>query len=98
MSDASNVKKVGRNDPCHCGSGEKYKKCHLAKDEQAEVEALKKQQATDVAAAAKAAEENKGQADKPEHKPGHAEFKGTKKFSNTSPAQRIASPRRAMGG
>jgi preprotein translocase subunit SecA len=20
--------KVGRNDPCHCGSGKKYKKCH----------------------------------------------------------------------
>jgi len=20
-------KKVGRNDPCHCGSGKKYKKC-----------------------------------------------------------------------
>ncbi len=24
--------KTGRNDPCHCGSGKKYKKCHLAKD------------------------------------------------------------------
>lgn len=24
--------KIGRNDPCHCGSGEKYKKCHLEKD------------------------------------------------------------------
>jgi preprotein translocase subunit SecA len=22
------VDKVGRNDPCHCGSGKKYKKCH----------------------------------------------------------------------
>ncbi|MBI4666914.1 MAG: preprotein translocase subunit SecA [Nitrospinae bacterium] len=25
-------KKVGRNDPCPCGSGKKYKKCHGAKD------------------------------------------------------------------
>ena len=25
--------KVGRNDPCHCGSGKKYKKCHMAADE-----------------------------------------------------------------
>lgn len=25
--------KVGRNDPCPCGSGRKYKKCHLAADE-----------------------------------------------------------------
>lgn len=25
--------KIGRNAPCHCGSGYKYKKCHLVKDE-----------------------------------------------------------------
>lgn len=24
--------KLGRNDPCHCGSGKKYKKCHLNTD------------------------------------------------------------------
>ncbi len=24
----------GRNDPCHCGSGRKYKKCHLGRDEE----------------------------------------------------------------
>jgi len=24
----------GRNDPCHCGSGKKYKKCHLDKDQE----------------------------------------------------------------
>ncbi len=28
------MSKVGRNDPCHCGSGKKYKKCCKAKDEQ----------------------------------------------------------------
>jgi hypothetical protein len=27
--------KLGRNDPCHCGSGQKYKKCHLASDDAA---------------------------------------------------------------
>lgn len=27
------INKIGRNDPCHCGSGKKYKKCCLAKDE-----------------------------------------------------------------
>lgn len=26
----------GRNDPCHCGSGKKYKKCHLESDERAD--------------------------------------------------------------
>ena len=25
-------KKVGRNDPCPCGSGKKYKQCHGASD------------------------------------------------------------------
>jgi uncharacterized protein YecA (UPF0149 family) len=24
--------KIGRNDPCPCGSGLKFKKCHLGKD------------------------------------------------------------------
>lgn len=26
-------KTPGRNEPCHCGSGKKYKQCHLAADE-----------------------------------------------------------------
>jgi hypothetical protein len=27
---------IGRNDPCHCGSGKKYKKCHLESDEKSD--------------------------------------------------------------
>lgn len=23
------MEKIGRNDPCHCGSGKKYKNCHM---------------------------------------------------------------------
>jgi len=30
--------KAGRNDPCWCGSGKEYKKCHLAEDEKREAE------------------------------------------------------------
>lgn len=26
-------KKTGRNEPCWCGSGKKYKYCHLQKDQ-----------------------------------------------------------------
>jgi tetratricopeptide (TPR) repeat protein len=37
--------KPGRNDPCHCGSGNKYKKCCLAKDQAAERERLVQAQA-----------------------------------------------------
>lgn len=32
--------KTGRNDPCPCGSGKKYKQCCLRKEEEAEHEAL----------------------------------------------------------
>jgi preprotein translocase subunit SecA len=28
--------KIGRNDPCWCGSGKKYKNCHLRSDEEAQ--------------------------------------------------------------
>jgi len=28
-----NVAKIGRNDPCPCGSGKKYKECHLDEGE-----------------------------------------------------------------
>jgi len=33
-------KKLGRNDPCHCGSGKKYKKCHLSLDSRASIDPL----------------------------------------------------------
>src|SRR5690625_4948110 len=32
------VEKIGRNEPCHCGSGKKYKKCCLKKDRQEQKE------------------------------------------------------------
>ena len=28
------MSKIKRNDPCHCGSGKKYKKCCLRKEEE----------------------------------------------------------------
>lgn len=53
------LKKTNRNDPCPCGSGKKYKKCHLADDEAAQHAASKAIEAeAEAAAAAKAAEEN----------------------------------------
>ncbi len=36
------LRKTGRNDLCPCGSGKKYKKCHLAADEAAKHEELAK--------------------------------------------------------
>lgn len=36
---------IGRNDPCYCGSGKKYKQCHLKIDQQREKEAREWQRA-----------------------------------------------------
>lgn len=33
---------MGRNDPCHCGSGRKYKQCCLLKDEAFERAAIQR--------------------------------------------------------
>lgn len=33
--------KVGRNAPCHCGSGKKYKNCHQQIDDQKEAKSKK---------------------------------------------------------
>jgi hypothetical protein len=49
------MSKIGRNDPCHCGSGQKYKKCHLPKDDAAK--------SAELAAAAAAAAEAQAKAD-----------------------------------
>ena len=35
------TKKLGRNDPCPCGSGKKYKNCCMKKDQEAERQAIK---------------------------------------------------------
>ena len=43
-------RQLGRNDPCHCGSGKKYKKCHLAED-QAEQRREREAAAAEAAAA-----------------------------------------------
>lgn len=39
--------KIGRNDPCYCGSGKKYKHCHRPIDEQQEAERRLLRQAQD---------------------------------------------------
>src|SRR5581483_12120395 len=40
--------KVGRNDPCPCGSGKKYKQCHLPIEEAAQAEQLRLRRAVDT--------------------------------------------------
>ncbi|KAB8143043.1 SEC-C domain-containing protein [Chloroflexia bacterium SDU3-3] len=42
------MSKIGRNEPCWCGSGKKYKHCHLAIDEAAAADQRKLKQAGDA--------------------------------------------------
>ncbi len=43
---AKKKKKIGRNDPCPCGSGKKYKKCCMEKDQQRQHEKFQQQEAS----------------------------------------------------
>ena len=60
--------KLGRNDPCHCGSGEKYKKCHLAADEAAHAAKLVAESAArrEATEAAEAEAKEKGKTEGPQ--------------------------------
>ena len=40
--------KLGRNDPCWCGSGKKYKHCHQPADEEQRVEQMRIRRAQDT--------------------------------------------------
>lgn len=51
--------KVGRNDPCPCGSGQKYKRCCLPKDEAAAQEQSSRATAQAAQAAAELKEKKK---------------------------------------
>lgn len=54
----SPITKLNRNDPCHCGSGKKYKVCHLRADEAAFSKELAAKNEAAAAAAREAAEKD----------------------------------------
>jgi SEC-C motif len=100
--ETASQKTLSRNDPCHCGSGKKYKQCHLDKDEAAAREARAKEAAKEAPVSAPAAAEGPG---------GHATAKGTKPklptgqpwkrgaaAANTRGFQRTATTRKTGGG
>lgn len=85
---------IGRNDPCHCGSGKKYKQCHLAADEQAAREARAKALAE---APEPAATEPVEVATAPQ-RPRHQTYQPWKKSgTNTHGFQRMSTPRKVGG-
>jgi len=95
---------VGRNDPCHCGSGKKYKKCCMAKDEAAEHKVLEeswtKAEAAAKADAEKNAKEAKNTKDAPAtHTPKHTGPTGSSKQQHPSfIPQQTSLPRKSGGG
>ncbi len=79
----------GRNDPCHCGSGKKYKLCCLDKDEAAERARLAKEGAETPSAEA--------EAPRPAAAPRHATAQPWKGRANTRGFQKLNIPRRSGG-
>lgn len=81
--------KIGRNDPCHCGSGLKYKKCCSAKDDAASSAELAAQAAARAAAAAEAAAAA-GEGEGEEEQKGQRAAKGGGQHAGASHAQQRA--------
>ena len=82
--------KIGRNDPCHCGSGKKYKQCHLAKDEAKERE---QRQTAEAAAASVDAPAAAAVRERPRHQSAQP-WKGQ---ANTRGFQRVNAMRKVGG-
>jgi hypothetical protein len=83
-------RELGRNEPCHCGSGRKYKQCCLAKDEEKERAA----RAKDVAQASDAPAEAQRSAPQPAK---HATRQPWKGQQNTRGFGKLNIPRRSGG-
>ncbi len=95
--------KTGRNDECPCGSGKKYKKCHLQADEKAQSEALAKVNA-DAAAKVKAEDhdhdhDHHGHEHSHPHAPHDHKHSGGHGPKPGSPVvHQVSAPRKAGGG
>lgn len=87
--------KTGRNDECPCGSGKKYKKCHLEADEKAQSSAMAK---TNAEAAANAKDEHGHDHDHAGHghEHGHKHEKGgpVRPHTSNNTSRQISAPRK----
>jgi hypothetical protein len=94
MDPAERLKKTGRNDDCACGSGKKYKKCHLREDEEFVSKALaarNAEAAKTAEAEAKAAEGAEGHV----HGPGCGHEEGE---STGMPKPKFEAPKSVIAG
>jgi hypothetical protein len=99
--DPSTDERPGRNDPCHCGSGRKYKQCHLDKDEAA-LRAARAKEAPAAAPADADTDASRVPAPAPAASvaPKHATHQPWKKggSTNTRGFQRMSAPRKVGSG
>jgi hypothetical protein len=84
------VARPGRNEPCHCGSGRKYKQCCLDKDESEARVAYAK-------AVAEAPEPSPAAVPAPRRTPKHDTQQPWKAASTRGPHQRVRTPRKVGG-
>ncbi len=83
---------TGRNDPCPCGSGKKYKQCCLAKDEAKAREALAKRTAEAPPKAAETAHAERPKKRQDTYQPWKSGAQNTRAFN------KVSSPRKVGGG
>ena len=83
----------GRNQPCHCGSGRKYKHCCLEKDETRAAAAR-----AEAAATATEAQPSEAATSAPTRAPKHKTHQPWKTTTSRGFVQRPRTPRKVGGG
>ncbi len=92
---AETSKTTGRNEPCPCGSGRKYKQCCLEKDEAAARASRAQAQEQESAKPAAALAEAPGRHREPPARP--ATHQPWKRSQNVRGGQRFTAPRKVGG-
>jgi hypothetical protein len=94
---ATTIARPGRNEPCHCGSGRKYKHCCLEKDN-AEASAARKAAAEAVQQSSSVPETPDASTGKPVRSPKRQNHQPWKAAANTRGfGNRTRTPRKAGG-
>ncbi len=94
-ANSTTTRNLGRNDPCHCGSGRKYKQCCLDKDEAAARSATTEAAAAEASSAG--ADTESANAPRPPKHQTHQPWR--KSAANTHGFHpRVSTPRKVGGG
>ena len=95
---ASTTPRPGRNEPCHCGSGKKYKQCCLPKDEAKAAKARAKAAAEAAKAEPASADAADAPSAPPPQAPKHQTHQPWKATTSRGFVPRSTAPRKMGGG